>query len=123
MLQHVCLACDSRTISEGLNTSPLQEWQQRLRFRLTVLHVNQAKEAAIFEGSMLEQQLASMSAGYAEVSVEGEVDKAIAAFAEMHGMDWLAMAPHHYGFWEGLFHKSHTSRVLHLAHVPVLALH
>lgn len=121
--QHICLACDTTTIKEGLNVAALQVWQQRLRFRLTVLHVSQTEEVANYEGSVLEEQLVSMNAGYAEISATREVDKAIADFAELHGMDWLAMAPHHYGFWEGLFHKSHTSRVLHLAHVPVLALH
>jgi nucleotide-binding universal stress UspA family protein len=123
MPQHVCIACDTRSISEGLPLASLQAWQQRLGFRLTVLHVVQAEQVISYEGSILEGQLAASAAGYAEVSVTKEVDKAIADFAEMHGMDWLAMAPHHYGFWEGLFHKSHTSRVLHLAHVPVLALH
>lgn len=123
MPQHVCLACDTRSIRQGLPVAALQTWQQRLGFRLTVLHVVQAEDTAIYEGSALERQLAATAVGYAEVSVTKEVDKAIADFAQLHGMDWLALAPHHYSFWEGLFHKSHTSRVLHLAHVPVLALH
>jgi nucleotide-binding universal stress UspA family protein len=123
MPQHVCLACDTRSITEGMPVVALQAWQKRLGFRITVLHVVEAGQAVSYEGSVLEGQLTTMAAGYAEVSVTKEVDKAIADFAALHGMDWLAIAPHHYGFWEGLFHKSHTSRVLHLAHVPVLALH
>lgn len=123
--QQVCLACDARSIREGLPLTTLLELQQKLGFKITVLHVagTDEHELITYEGSTLQAQLAGRSAGYAEVSVTGAVDEAIAAFADAHGIDWLALAPHHYGFWEGLFHKSHTSRVLHLAHVPVLALH
>ncbi len=122
--QRVCLACDARSIREGIPVAALLRLQGLLGFQITVLHVTAGGEdAATFSGSALEGALTGISASYAEVSGEGEVDAAIAAFADAHGMDWLALAPHHYGFWAGLFHKSHTSRVLHLAHVPVLALH
>jgi hypothetical protein len=57
------------------------------------------------------------------MSTSSGVDEAITNYAGTHGMDWLAVIPHHYGFWEGLFHKSHTERMLKLAHIPILALH
>jgi nucleotide-binding universal stress UspA family protein len=120
--QQVCLAADAATIREGLPLGSLLSLKQQLGFRLTVLHVMHNEQPVVYEGSALDAQLAGM-AGYSEVSVDGAVDAAIAAFADTHGMDWLALAPHYYGFWAGLFHRSHTSRVLHLAHVPVLALH
>lgn len=121
--QQVCLACDAKTIQEGLPLGNLLSLQQHLGFKLTVLHVMMHDEPTVsYEGSALDAQLAGR-AGYAEVSANAEVNAAIAAYADTHGMDWLALAPHHYGFWAGLFHKSHTSRVLHLAHVPVLAMH
>lgn len=123
--RHVCIACDTRSINEGLSLATLPELHARLGFRVTVLHVTGTDGADVvsYEGSQLEQQLSGIAAGYIEISAAGEINEAIASFADTHEVDWLAMAPHHYGFWAGLFHKSHTSRVLHLAHVPVLALH
>jgi nucleotide-binding universal stress UspA family protein len=123
--QHVCIACDARTVREGLPLTSLFTLQQMLSFKITVLHVigTGEEETIAYEGSALEGQLNGVPTGYAEVSSAGPVDDAIAAFADAHSIDWLALSPHHYGFWSGLFHKSHTSRLLHLAHVPVLALH
>ncbi len=122
--RHICLACDAQTLRDGLAVAPLQMLGAKLGFRVTVLHVkNESEESLVFAGSVLQRQLEGAEAGYVEISSGGDVDGAIAAFAEAHGMDWLAIAPHHYGFWAGLFHKSHTTRVLHLAHIPVLALH
>jgi nucleotide-binding universal stress UspA family protein len=98
--------------------------QQRLGFRTTLLHVvTSGDETVSFPGSKLEAQLTGIQISYAEISVAGEVDQAIASFPDSHDVDWLALAPHQYGFWSGLFHKSHTSKVLNLSHVPVLGLH
>jgi nucleotide-binding universal stress UspA family protein len=123
--KHVCLACDSRSITEGLPLSGLLELQALLGFRITVLHVITSGEDGVsFQSSPLYQQLSNVpTVSFAEVSAVGEVDEAIASFPDSHDIDWLALAPHHYGFWQGIFHKSHTSRVLHLAHVPILGLH
>jgi nucleotide-binding universal stress UspA family protein len=122
--QHICLACDSQGIREGLPVDGLLQLQQALGFKITVLHVVAAAEETIsFPSSQLSQQLNAGPVSYAEISAQGEVDEAIASFADTHAIDWLAVAPHHYGFWQGLFHKSHTSRILHLAHIPVLGLH
>ncbi len=125
--QHICLACDAQSIRDGVPAASLLQLQSVLGFRITVLHVLGAGEevTVTFKGSALEKSLASaaMEVRYVEISGEGAVDEAIAAFADSHGIDWLALAPHHYGFWEGLFHKSHTSHLLRLAHVPVLGLH
>lgn len=123
-LQHVCLACDTKSIIEGLPVEEFLKLQERLGFRTTVLHVVTAEdEGSPFPGSKLEAQLAGIHLSYAEISALGEVDQAIAAFPDSHQVDWLAMAPHQYGFWTGLFHKSHTTKVLNLSHVPVLGLH
>jgi nucleotide-binding universal stress UspA family protein len=122
---HVCLACDTQSIKEGLPLNGLLVLQKLLGFRITVLHVVTSGEESIpFSSSPLYQQLdKASSVSFAEVSATGEIDEVIASFPDTHDVDWLALAPHHYGFWQGMFHKSHTSRVLHLAHVPILGLH
>jgi nucleotide-binding universal stress UspA family protein len=123
-LQHVCVACDARGLREGLPLVALLRLKSRLGFRLTILHVTRPDgEAVSFEGSALQAQLAGTAAAFAEITAADEVDDAIAAYVSGQRVDWLAVAPHHYGFWEGLFHRSHTARLLGRAAVPVLALH
>lgn len=52
-----------------------------------------------------------------------DVDNAINAFAETHGIDLLITIPKKHRFLEGLFKKSHTRELAVHAHVPLLAIH
>ena len=121
---HVCLAVDGRSIEEGASVETLLRLQASCGFRITVLHILRDGEIpAVFTGTTLGKQLASGNPLYVELSSSGAVDTLIAQFTSAHGMDWLAVIPHQYGFWEGLFHKSHTAQMLHVAQLPILALH
>jgi nucleotide-binding universal stress UspA family protein len=121
---HVCVACDARGVREGLPLTALLRLKNQLGFRLTVLHVTQpGSDVIAYEQSALQARLAGTAVAFSEIAAADAVDKAIAAFVESQAVDWLALAPHHYGFWEGLFHRSHTAKLLSLAQVPVLALH
>ncbi|RYD52866.1 MAG: hypothetical protein EOP52_01590 [Sphingobacteriales bacterium] len=51
------------------------------------------------------------------------VDTALADFVQQHPTGWMAVIPGTYGFWEGLFHKSHTKALAEASPIPVLALH
>ncbi len=122
--RHICIAGDGRSIAGGAPVEVLLRLQRSCAFRLTVLHILGDDESPVaFPDSTLGRQLAPGAAEYVELPASGAVDETIAAYAEAQGMDWLAIIPHHYGFWEGIFHKSHTTQMLHLAQLPILALH
>jgi nucleotide-binding universal stress UspA family protein len=122
--EHVCIAVDSRSIDEGASVEALLRLQTSCGFRITVLHILRDGEVlAAFTQTTLGKQLTAGDPLYVELSSSGAVDTLISNFASTHGMDWLAVIPHQYGFWEGLFHKSHTAQMLHIAQLPILALH
>ncbi len=121
--RHVCIACDFKGVQEGLPLLNLLRLKTALGFRLTVLHVLQSGDAPIqFERSMLQNQLVGTASSFSEITANDGVDKAIAGFVSGQAVDWLAVAPHHYGFWEGLFHRSHTVRLLEGTKVPIFSL-
>ncbi len=52
-----------------------------------------------------------------------EVEKAIDAFADAENADMVAVLTRKHSFFEGLFHKSVTSKIAYHSTIPVLALH
>lgn len=121
---HVCIASDGQSIAEGASVDVLLQLKEAMNFGITVLHVKTEGGPVItFPESTLGIQLNAANVKYVEISAPGTVNDAITAYTTAHGVDWLAVIPHHYTFWQGLFHKSHTSQMLHMAHMPVLALH
>jgi nucleotide-binding universal stress UspA family protein len=121
---HLCLACDTGSINNGHPIDILHVLKSAYDLRLTVLHLLSNDETPVdFEASTLGRMLSGIGTTYVEMSASDSIDGIITDYAVTHGMDWLAVIPHHYGFWEGLFHKSHTEKMLQLAHIPVLALH
>jgi nucleotide-binding universal stress UspA family protein len=121
---HICIAGDGRSIGAGASVDVLMRLQEACNARITVLHILAEGETPVaFADSTLGRQLAKSGAAYVELQASGAVDGTIADYAASQEVDWLAVIPHQYGFWEGLFHKSHTTHMLHLAHLPILALH
>jgi nucleotide-binding universal stress UspA family protein len=121
---HVCIAVDGRSIAEGASVEALLRLHEACGFRITVLHILTEGETPVsFPDAALGKQLVMHGAGYIELPASDAVDSTVAGYAASQDVDWLAVIPHHYGFWKGLFHKSHTANMLHLAHLPILALH
>lgn len=123
--KHVGIAVDDRCIHEGVPVELLALLSKQLGFRISILHVlTEDSEPLDFEDTRLWWQLGGVNASYVELAPSSSVDEAIAQYAVGSGeMDWIAVVPHHYNFWEGLFHRSHTARMLHLVKRPVLAIH
>jgi nucleotide-binding universal stress UspA family protein len=51
------------------------------------------------------------------------IDNSILDAIEKINSDWLIMVPGKHSFFEGLFHKSHTNKILHSCPIPILAIH
>jgi nucleotide-binding universal stress UspA family protein len=123
--KHVGIAVDDRCLNEGAALESLAQLRGLLGFRISVLRVlTEDSKPTDFSETKLGKQLSGESVSYVELPPSGAVDQAIAEYAVGPGaMDWIAIVPHHYNFWEGLFHRSHTTHMLHLVHKPILALH
>lgn len=107
---------------QAVDTFPLAQLQSVLTLTgasLQVVTVN-AKSALSPE---LVAALEPLGATYHEVTSSEDVDATLARLVAENPIDWLAVVPGEYGFWAGLFHKSHTLALAEHSSVPLLALH
>ena len=52
-----------------------------------------------------------------------DIEEGISNFVTEKGMDWLVVIPHKHSFFESMFKKSHTSAIVKMSHVPLVAMH
>ena len=124
-LRTICLACDAAAMQSVAILQSLIPILKNTGARLELLHVNTgAADAALWNRAIIDPALAGLAFSLNEVTAAAaNVDSAIHDFALARGADWLALIPHHYSFFEGLFHKSHTRAAIRPGDVPVLSLH
>lgn len=58
---------------------------------------------------------------YHTISSEN-VDDDVIDYLEKQGVQLLAVIPHKYGFWQSLFHTSHTNHFIRYSSIPVLVI-
>jgi nucleotide-binding universal stress UspA family protein len=123
-ISHVCLAIDRDSISEGVGLAGLEQLQEALNFRLTVVTVLKESEGEPAAASELQRKLERIGASFVLLQNSGEaLSEQLIGFAAAEGADCLAVVRHERGFWNELFHKSHTGAILRKVHLPVLAFH
>ncbi len=124
-VRKVCIAVDAAGMPEDAAFSALQDLLKRTGASLDILHV--AKEKSDSSQDRMDMPLPAFEdkvpVNFHVVSSIAQVDDEIAAFTQAKMTDWLIVIPHHYSFWESLFHKSHTKAMVHKSGIPVLALH
>jgi nucleotide-binding universal stress UspA family protein len=124
-VKNICFATDLKDVSEKLPVADILQIVQATGATLHVLNVDHSKEfgTAIPEGSgTLQGLLDPANPQYHFIDSE-DIDAGIRDFVSMRNMDWLIVMPHKHGFFEGLFHKSHTEAMARMSHIPLLALH
>jgi len=124
-VKNICLALDLSKEDSDLPFTAINELQLISNTAVHLLHVVKVGEEATvsFENTPLAKRLRDEQVTVRQVETAGEIDDKIAEFAEEEGMQWLAVVPQHYSFWDSLFHKSHTKAVVKRSPIPVLALH
>ncbi len=120
-IAQVCIAVDSAGLKEDASLTALQSFLKSNNAALHIVHAATAADSGepIAIPSLGNEQKVILHPEQAT----GNVDDAIAEYVAANAIDCLVVIPHHYSFWESLFHKSHTKALLHKIHVPVLALH
>jgi len=94
--------------------------------KLLVLNINyhaaKADADMPFQSLMLDTLLQGYQPEYYFTEYKDFIE-GINAFAEEHQVDLIITIPKRHGFFERLFHKSHTKQLAFHSHVPLIILH
>jgi nucleotide-binding universal stress UspA family protein len=122
----ICLACDYKHLNDKFPASDLIDMVTASGAGLYVLNVDHNNKHFGTDtpagAESLNELIKSANPQYHYIDNEN-ANEGITAFIGKNNIDWLVVVPHKYGFWEGLFHKSHTSTLARTSHVPLIALH
>ncbi len=118
-IQRMVLALRSDQTPDVFPLAPLQSVLSLTGASLDVVTVN--SEGPLSPAIL--SALTPLGATFHEAGGNEAVDTILARFVVEHPADWLAVVPGEYGFWAGLFHKSHTLALAGHSSVPLLALH
>ncbi len=125
-VKKICLAFDNK--HEGNTTALIQLKDLALAFGadLEVLNLqvdvfNRDNMTDIDEEAIT--TLAPANPHFHVVYDVSNIEAAIADFVEKNSVDWLIMIPRKHSFFEGLFHKSHSTAMAHKSRIPIVALH
>ncbi len=114
----VALALDPVNLPEHVPFHRLLHWVKLAGAQLQVITVgNEPVPDAVVQTLMPAQP------EYHVLNGEGTVDEILLAYTVQQAIDWLVVIPGVYGFWSGLFHKSHTKALAEKTITPLLALH
>lgn len=122
----ICLACDYKGISDTFPATDLTDMVTTAGAELHVLNVDHNNRSfgadTPVEAETLQELIGSAAPQYHYIDSEN-TNEGIQSFVSNNNIDWLVVIPHRYSFFEGLFHKSHTSAMVKMSHIPVIALH
>lgn len=124
-IEKVVFACDLKQVSHTTPVAEIGIWLERLRAKLLVLHV--ALEGKRFNPDLIPEQytmhslLDGLDPEYHYTESDDIADE-IEDFAEDHGAGLIITIPKSYGFFERLFHRSVSKRLIKASEIPLLLL-
>ena len=125
-IKNICFACDYKDISEKLPVKQLLDIIKMTGAQLHVLNVSHDNSNFTpdtpLDSGLLHEMLQEAAPVY-HYTDSKDIDAGIQNFIESNSMDWLVVMPHKHSFFAGLFHKSHTSSMARMSHVPLVAIH
>ncbi len=89
---------------------------------IDIVHIKKDRDDSEATQQFLEECFGNTPYTFTEIHDEN-VENAILNECENRGADVLAAITKHYGFFEGLFHQSFTSKLAYHSTIPLLALH
>lgn len=124
-IEKVVFACDLKRVSHSTPVTEIGGWLERLRAKLLVLNV--ALEGKRFNPDIIPEQynihdlLDGFHPEYHYIESDDIADE-IEDFAEDHGAGLIITIPKSYGFFERLFHRSVSKRLIKESKIPLLLL-
>lgn len=122
-IRHVVFACDLKKVTETTPTQAIKTLIHKLNAKLFILNVGH--EEAHFNPETL-AELASLHRLWDDEKPEyhytnhEDLVKGIMDFAKEHDAQLLVTVPKEYGFFEGLFHRSMSTKLAYHTHLPLL---
>ncbi len=125
-VKKMCLAFDNRHEGNTIALTQLSDIAIQLNADLEVLNLqedvlNRDNTTDLDEGAI--NILAPAKPRFHIIYEVENIEATLQDFAEKNNTDWLVMIPRKYSFFEGLFHRSHTTAMAHNRNIPILALH
>jgi nucleotide-binding universal stress UspA family protein len=124
-MQNIVFACDLKKVSRSTPVSDIGFWLEHLEAKLLVLNV--ALEGKRFDPDMIPEQyrmhelLDGFGPEYHYTESE-DIAVGIEDFAAAHGAGLVISIPKSHGFFEGLFHRSVSKKLIKGADIPLLLL-
>lgn len=122
----LCFAYDSNHTYSAQEISRISNVAKTVKGELHVVSVHaEAKDAQSIEtiNNDICKNLGVSTEVVHVITGSKNIDESILDSIEKFNFDWLIMVPGKHSFFEGLFHKSHTNKILHSCSIPILAIH
>jgi len=124
-IEKITFACDLKQVNRSTPVSEIGWWLDRLQAKLLVLNV--ALEGKRFDPDIIPEQykmhalLDGFKPSY-HYETGDNIAEEIADFAEDEDAGLVITVPKTYGFFEGLFHRSVSKKLMDKTEVPLLLL-
>ncbi|MDE3252480.1 MAG: universal stress protein [Bacteroidota bacterium] len=125
-IEKVALACDFKSVIDTTPVEPIRNLLEETSAKLMVLnidHTHQHFDPEIpFQSKMLDQLFHSY---YPEYHFIDQIDfmEGVHRFVLENKIDLLITIPKKHGFFDQLFHRSHTKQMAFHVHVPLMIVH
>ncbi len=125
-VKKICLAFDNKHEGNTTALTQLKDIALALGADLQVLNLqmdgfNRDNMTDIDEDAI--KILAPANPHFHVIYDVSNIENAIADFAKKNNIDWVILIPRKHSFFEGLFHKSHSTAMAHHSRIPLVALH
>jgi nucleotide-binding universal stress UspA family protein len=122
----LCFAYDSQHIYSQQEIGRISSIAKTLKADLHVVNVHaDEKDTQAIDtiNNEISNNLSVLNAVVHVITGSKNIDNSILDAIDKFDFDWLIMIPGKHSFFEGLFHKSHTNKILHRCTIPILAIH
>lgn len=122
-IKKIVLATDLDLKGKELPLERLKKIATILGAKIEILHFQEHKGNVMGNRDLIEKVLGDTPHSYSISKTKEDLHKSILHYCEEHNGDVVAAITKHYGFFEGLFHKSLVSKLAYHTVIPLLALH
>lgn len=124
-ISKVVFAAELKEVADTIPYQTISNFVQAINAKLLILNVDKYEEHR-FNPETKEEE-ARLRSQFGEdasyhYSHQGDVETGITRFAEEHMVDLIITVPKEYGFFEKLFHRSLTKKMVYHTHIPLLLI-
>jgi len=122
-IKNIVLATDMDLRKKERPLLRLKEFANIYGAKINILHFQNDQGAKEGSREFLETHLSDVPHSYSVLAQKDDLDKDILEYCERKNADMVTAITKRYGFFEGLFKSSLTSKLAYHTKIPMLALH